>query len=396
MRHLVYLLSTLCIAGELHSIELLMLHQELEDIIKIDKQNEKEILKQEQLARELKEAFKQCSQRPRGIKNTTGNCFLNVDLQLWRAIFCIPGMLQEINTTDKRTSFRLDAGKLIQNTSWEFQTQIFEDFTRFWSSYSVGNDIIMHKRIFSLQTTLENVLAGLRDASCTYPGRAHIVTQIFLGCLMKHQSIIDSVRFNIEQFNSGIGMVLNTEACKAVFDEDIKLFHEVSQKKEVNKKATENVRTSLESLTKLHNNQAYIATEIAHAVGFGVFIGMVKFSWPKVLLMSSTKLDSSKKTYVKIKEITSMKSLFDLHLSQYGFSQTTPQYRLIAFSAKLPEHTVAIVKHDAQWFYCSNEKVAEIPNKIIMSAENSGYLGFGDFIHQRPCIPEILIYERQD
>lgn len=342
-----------------------------------------------------------CSSAPKGIGNSTGTCFINADLQVWRAIYCIPEAQEALN-------IHLVGISKVTTKNPQFKQGLAKDVTDFLNVYTQEDPRELEKRIIKIQEDLEainpklkeNALGGARER--TLSGRTHVVMNILCNSITFYPS---NIYANRDHFKSSIGFVSNDVDMKADF----------TRTWETGLITNENQKKRLKKLKNAQSQEAYIAIEIARAVGAEAFLGITKFNWPKVLIVSTTRFDKKTGQYIKgeriepkragdigplesvIRGIDRVKFKTNLLLSDFGFVDDSPQYNLMAFTGKIQGHAMSVVQHDNKWYTCSNTKV--IPVDVTQKMEDAGKKGFVEYIDfgkNQQAIPEILVYQRVD
>jgi len=348
-----------------------------------------------------------CVTVPQGINNTEGTCFLNVILQLWRAIYCVPGIADEI----------VFSPRLLNPQEDGVNAAIYKAVINFLNNYSSSSPEKREKllKIIHDALTKKDQRVGI---TCSIIGRAHLVVEIMHEALTKYPALIDCTKEKSEYFRSNIGIVLNSIECKNQFAAD-----EKQQNLLLEGASLQAFKNNLDALFKAQSNQGYAAIQIARATGLDVFSGKMSFDWPLVLIVSTTRFNPKKNGFEKLLYRHQKKQPVNLHetvvqgsilsqfsvildLSRFGFSshiKKPPAYELMALGGKIIKsasdgHAVAIIKYNNEWFYCSNNNVESVLNgeKLIDEAARTGKIAYPSLSGVWDIYPEILVYRRKD
>jgi len=348
-----------------------------------------------------------CATVPQGINNTEGTCFLNGILQLWRAIYCVPGIADEM----------VFSSRSLNPQENKINAAIYKAVMDFLNNYSNGSSREREDLLKIVHDALaqKNNLVGL---ACHMVGRAHLVMEIMHEALTKYPALIDCTKEPSEYFNSNIGVVLNNIECKERFKRD-----EKEIRRHLEGDLLKTFENSLKTLFEAQEKQGYAAIQIARAAGLDVFSGKIPFDWPLVLIVATTRFNKEKNEFEKLLHKKNKTSSVDdrlgsvlagevlsqfsvaLDLSTFDFSsrmKKPPVYELMALEGKFIHtrggHVISVIKHNNDWFYCSNQKAELVPdgNRLIHEAARTGKMYYQDFKNVQEIYPEILVYRRKD
>lgn len=336
--------------------------------------------------------------------NSTGTCFLNAALQLWRVISCIPLVRSEM-IVFYGSKFTSAPDREKNHAIFVAVQDFLQGYDKPYGSANAGagqREALLKK----VQSALEAQDSRLKEEAM-FAGRTHLTMVLLQEALLTFPALITPDI--VSSFKSSVGFVLNELDNKKSFDTAMQ-----------SRSLTDEQKKSIEKLQGAQHENNYIALPIARAIGLEAFLGEKSFNLPRILIISTTRKNPDTGNYEKARDRMAVRGeragdmalmtivpgsdavKFTTHFSpqKYGFPALAPNYHLIGFSAKIPGHALAVVNFGGKWWSCSNQEVVVIPDgeSVIEQAGKDGYLQHSYFgrLRKDTVVPEVLVYQRDE